>query len=131
MPPSFIILMTAMAVAPPKSSNTMETVVLVGKPKELKMSRIMTSVQTTAKKTHITSAYVKFCGCKMPWRAMSIIPLLVAVPTRMPTAAIISTVLKRAALEPTADERKLTASFETPTNMSKMARQSRNAITKR
>ena len=53
---SFIILKMAIAVVPPKSSNIIDTVVLVGMPSVLKMSMIITSAHTTDRNTHITSA---------------------------------------------------------------------------
>ena len=61
----------------------------------------------------------------MPCRAMSIIPLDVEAPINMPIAATSSTILNLAALAPTAGERKLTASFATPTLRSKTANTSR------
>lgn len=61
----------------------------------------------------------------MPCRAMSIIPLEVEAPINMPIAATSSTILNLAALAPTAGERKLTASFATPTLRSKTANTSR------
>ena len=50
-----IILIKAMAKAPPSNSKTMLTVVEVGIPRVLKISRRSTSVTITARKTHITS----------------------------------------------------------------------------
>ena len=50
-----IICSSAMAKAPPSSSNTIETVVDVGMPSVLNTSSSTTSVTITAKKTHITS----------------------------------------------------------------------------
>jgi hypothetical protein len=53
--PPAAILMSDTAKAAPKSSKTMETVVEVGMPKVLKMSRRMTSVTMTAMKMQMTS----------------------------------------------------------------------------
>jgi len=49
------ILMRANTKVPPSSSNTIDTVVEVGIPKELKMSSKTTSVTITARKIHISS----------------------------------------------------------------------------
>ena len=57
---------------------------------------------------------------------MSIIPSLVVAPTKIPTAAIINMVLKRATFEPMAEPKKFTASLLTPTNKSKVERANRN-----
>ena len=43
----------------------------------------------------------------MPWRAISIIPLLMAAPANTPTEAIIMIVLNLAALAPIAELRKI------------------------
>ncbi len=61
----------------------------------------------------------------MPWRAMSIMPLLVHAPTNTPAAA--TNIMRRndAAREPTAEVRKLTASLLTPTERSKVANKKR------
>ena len=56
--PASVILLMASAVLPPKSPNTIETVVDVGMPNVLKMSRRITSVAATARKMHITSSKV-------------------------------------------------------------------------
>ena len=53
IPPA--ILMRATTKVAPSSSKTMETVVDVGIPNELKMSRSMMSVTITAMKIHIRS----------------------------------------------------------------------------
>ena len=50
-----IILMIARAKVPPKSSNTIDTVVEVGIPNELNTSRSTTSVSITARRIHIIS----------------------------------------------------------------------------
>ena len=49
------ILIRARTKVPPNSSNTMDTVVEVGIPKELKISNRTTSVTITARKIHINS----------------------------------------------------------------------------
>ena len=49
------ILMAARMNVPPNNSNTSDTVVDVGIPKVLKMSRMMTSVTITARNIVITS----------------------------------------------------------------------------
>lgn len=67
----------------------------------------------------------------MPCLAMSIIPLLVVAPTKMPTAATMRIVLNFAAFAPTAGLRKFTASFATPTERSKTAKTKRNSKTTR
>lgn len=53
--PSAAIFISATAKAAPSSSNTIDTVVDVGMPSELKMSRRMMSVTITAMKMHISS----------------------------------------------------------------------------
>ena len=53
--PSSAILIRARTKVPPNSSNTMDTVVEVGIPKELKISNRTTSVTITARKIHINS----------------------------------------------------------------------------
>jgi hypothetical protein len=87
----------------PNNSNTIDTVVEVGKPKELNKSSKKTSLMTTARYMHITLPKVKKSGLKIPCRATSIIPLLQAAPTKTPTAATMSTCFNFAALEPTAE----------------------------
>ncbi|EJW97730.1 hypothetical protein EVA_14161 [gut metagenome] len=62
----------------------------------------------------------------MPWRAMSIIPLLVDAPTKIPIAATIKTVRNFPALAPTAGLKKFTASLATPTERSNVAKTKRN-----
>ena len=53
MPPAILIRATTNVA--PKSSNTIDTVVEVGIPSELKMSSSMISVTITAMKMHIKS----------------------------------------------------------------------------
>ena len=57
----------------------------------------------------------------MPWRAMSIMPLDVVAPTKMPTAATMIAVLNFATLAPTAGLIKFTASLATPIERSNVA----------
>ena len=53
--PSLQILIAARATVPPRSSKTIETVVEVGSPSELKRLRRSTSVTITAQKITSTS----------------------------------------------------------------------------
>ena len=62
----------------------------------------------------------------MPWRAMSIMPLLSTQPRNTPTEAMHTKVRNLAAREPMAEFRKLTASLLTPTQRSKVASRKRN-----
>ena len=112
----------------PSSSNTIDTVVDVGMPSELKMSSSTTSVTITARNTSITSPKTNCSGRMMPWRAMSIMPSLITAPQNTPTAATVTIVRNRATFEPMAELRKLTASLLTPTQRSNAARIKRNAI---
>ena len=116
---------------PPSNSKTSETVVLVGIPSELNTSRRMTSVSMTAMKIHMISSKENCSGRKIPWRAMSIMPLLTAAPTKTPTAATRMIRLSVVTLLPTAELRKLTASFDTPTHRSTIASEKRKIIIKR
>ena len=63
----------------------------------------------------------------MPWRAMSIMPLLSTQPMSTPTEAISTSVRKVAARDPMAEFRKFTASLLTPTQRSKAARRNRKS----
>ena len=119
------ILMQASMKVPPRSSKTSETVVEVGMPSELKMSRMMTSVTITARKMVITCSKEKLAGVMMPCLAMSIMPDAMPAPKRTPKDATRSTVRNVDTLAPTADCRKLTASLLTPTKRSKTARHSK------
>ena len=65
-------------------------------------------------------------GLKIPLRAISIIPLENRVPVTTPTKATAKIILKGAAFEPTAELRKFTASFPTPTIRSTMANRNKN-----
>ena len=67
-------------------------------------------------------------GRKIPCRAISIMPLLAAAPTKTPIAAIKIIFLREATLLPTAELRKLTASLLTPTHKSMIARAKRKTI---
>jgi hypothetical protein len=100
----------------------MDTVVEVGSPKVLKVSSRITSVIITARKMIITSLKLNCPGKKRPLRAISIKPLEKVAPTRTPRLATIITVLNEAALDPTAELRKFTASLATPTIRSDIAR---------
>ena len=119
--PSVAIFTMTKAKEAPRSSKTMLTVVDVGMPKVLNTSRRTMSVAMTARKMSITSRKVKYCGEKMPCRAMSIIPLLRAQPAKTPMPAMKRSVLNFAAREPIAELRKFTASLLTPTQRSKAA----------
>ena len=122
-----ISLMRAAATAPPSSSKTMDTVVEVGSPMELKASSRRTSVIITAKKTIMISLKVNISGLKTPLRAISIMPLEKVEPARTPMLATTMMTLKLAMREPMAELRKFTASLLTPTNRSTMARMARKA----
>ena len=56
IPSSPKVLMSARANVPPSSSNTMDTVVEVGRPIVLNTSSSTTSVSITASRIHITSS---------------------------------------------------------------------------
>ena len=64
----------------------------------------------------------------MPCRAMSIIPLDREAPMNIPIPAMKRMVLNEAALAPTAEFKKLTASLLTPTIRSKTASTKRKMI---
>jgi hypothetical protein len=99
----------------------MDTVVEVGRPNELKISKSKTSVSITAKKIIMTSSKVNMAGLKIPSLAISIMPLENSDPTKTPKEATIIVVLKLTAFEPMAEFKKLTASLLTPTTKSKIA----------
>ena len=120
------ILMRAAATAPPSSSKTMDTVVEVGRPMELKASSSRTSVIITAKKMMMISLKVNISGLKTPLRAISIMPLEKVEPSSTPMLATTMMTLKLAMREPMAELRKLTASLLTPTKRSTAARMARN-----
>ncbi len=84
-----------------------------------------TSETITATKMKMTSRNENIEGCMIPFLAISIMPLLVVAPRKMPVPATIMMVLKVATLAPTAEFRKLTASLLTPTTKSKTASISR------
>ena len=79
----------------------------------------------------ITSSNMNISGWKMPRRAISIILLENTAPRMIPTEATAIMNLKEAALDPTADPRKLTASLLTPTMRSSTANVPINTIRKR
>ena len=87
------------------------------------------SVTMTARKMYISSWKLNCSGRKIPCLAMSIMPLLRIAPQKTPIAATMMMVRNRAALEPIAELRKLTASLLTPTHRSEIARMNRK-ITK-
>ena len=120
------ILMRAAATAPPSSSKTMDTVVEVGRPMELKASSSRTSVIITAKKMMMISLKVNISGLKTPLRAISIMLLEKVEPSSTPMLATTMMTLKLAMREPMAELRKLTASLLTPTKRSTAARMARN-----
>ena len=115
----------------PSNSKTIETVVEVGSPSELKRSSRKTSLITTARYIHITVSKLNALGLNIPCRATSIMPLLNEAPIKTPTAATMSTCLIFAALEPTAELKKFTASLLTPTVRSIIASVNMNAMTKK
>ncbi len=67
----------------------------------------------------------------MPWRAISIMPLLIAAPINTPIEATMIMRLKEAAFVPIAELRKFTASLLTPTDRSNTASRNRNTTTQR
>ena len=74
-PLSTPILMRAIATDAPSNSKTIETVVDVGSPHELKRSNIKISVIITAIKIIIISLNRNSPGLNIPFLATSIIPL--------------------------------------------------------
>ena len=60
--PSLVSLKSAAATALPKSSKTIDTVVDVGSPKELNVSRSRMSATITARKITMISAKENICG---------------------------------------------------------------------
>ena len=99
----------------------METVVEVGNPHELNRSRIRMSVIITAKKIIIISSKKNASGLKIPFLAISIIPLEETAPTATPILARIIIFLNEITFEPIAEFKKLTASLLTPTIKSLIA----------
>jgi hypothetical protein len=113
----------------PNNSKTMETVVEVGKPKELKISNKITSVIMTARKMVSNSGMVKNFGIKIPFLATSIIPEEKVTPARIPQLATRRIINLGATLEPKEEFKKLAASLLTPTIKSKMEkRNNRNKV---
>ena len=119
--PSASSVKAAAASAMPSNSNTIDTVVEVGRPSELKVSSRIMSVTITAKKITMISLKVNICGLKTPERAISIIPEEKVAPNITPMLATNIVVLNEAMRHPRAELRKLTASLLTPTNRSKTA----------
>ena len=72
---------------PPKSSKTIETVVEVGRPSELKTFKSRTSVTITAEKMMSTSVKVNCEGTRTPDLAISIIPEEKVAPASTPALA--------------------------------------------
>ena len=114
-------------MALPNNSKTMETVVEVGRPRELKVSRRTMSAIMTAKKIIITSVKLNICGWKIPDRATSIMPEENVAPSKTPKVATHIVVRKLAMRDPIAEFKKFTASLLTPTKRSKQARQAKKA----
>ncbi len=125
-----MILTNDTAREAPSRSNTIETVVDVGRPKVLKRSSSTTSAIITARKIVTNSGMVKNPGLKIPLRATSIMPLENVTPARMPKLATIMITCCGAAREPTAEFKKLTASLLTPTIKSIKARTNSTASAK-
>ena len=107
-----------MQTAAPNKLNTIETVVDVGIPRVLNISRSSISVIITAMKIIMISSNIKLPGTEIPLRATSIIPLENNAPQAIPILATIMMVLKETALEPIAEFKKFTASLLTPTTKS-------------
>jgi hypothetical protein len=122
------ILIIAMAMDAPSKSNTIDTVVEVGKPIVLYKSSIITSEIITAKNITRTSEKVNCAGKNKPLRAISIKPLEKVAPITMPKLATIKMVRKEAILDPIAEFRKFTASLDTPIIRSENARIKRKII---
>ncbi|CAI8391541.1 MAG: Uncharacterised protein [Flavobacteriales bacterium] len=93
----------------------------VGRPQELNKSNIRISVIITDKKIIIISLKKNASGLKMPFLAISIIPLEDKAPNATPKLASIIIFLKEITFEPIAEFKKLTASLLTPTIRSKAA----------
>ena len=108
--------------AAPNNSKTIDTVVEVGRPHELNKSNIRISVIITDKKIIIISLKKKASGLKIPFLAISIIPLEDKAPTATPRLASIIIFLNEITLDPIAEFRKFTASLLTPTIKSLTAR---------
>ena len=122
------IFINAIATAAPSNSKTIETVVEVGMPTELKKSSNKISVIITAIKIIIISLNINSPGLKIPFLATSIIPLENTAPTAIPILATIIIVLNEIALEPIAEFKKLTASLLTPTTKSAIAKTAKATI---
>ena len=112
---SFHTLNIATATAAPSNSNMSETVVDVGSPSVLNVFSSITSLIIIPTKRNMTSLNVNISGWKTPFLATSIIPLDVITPINMPSDATTRIVFTPATFEPSAELRKFTASFETPT----------------
>ena len=82
----------------------------------------MISVNMTPRKMAMSSGIVKKLGWNIPFLAISIIPPENVTPARIPRLAMIMIATNGATLEPIEEFKKFTASFETPTMMSKTAK---------
>ena len=81
----------------------------------------------TAKKITMISAKLNICGLKTPERAISIMPDEKVAPKSTPAVATHIVVRNLAIRQPSAELRKFTASFETPTKRSMIAMTPRKA----
>ena len=117
----------ATAIDAPRSSKIRDTVVDVGNPRALNVLRSTTSESIIATKRIMTFSKVNICGWNTPLRATSIIPFEVSTPSRMPAAATVRIIQRFATLEPSAEFKKLMASFDTPTIRSRTASMARIA----
>tara|TARA_S200000501_G_C20758364_1_gene714956 strand:- start:494 stop:889 length:396 start_codon:yes stop_codon:yes gene_type:complete len=120
-----------MATEAPSNSKTIEMVVEVGIPNELKKSNNKISVIMTAMKMNMISSNINSPGLNIPLRAISIIPLENMAPNAIPRLANIMIILKDIAFDPKAEFRKFTASLLTPTIKSAMARKTKETIIKK
>ena len=114
--------MTAITMAAPSNSKTIETVVEVGIPRVLKKSNNKMSVIITAIKIKMISWKVKALGLNIPFRATSIIPLEKMAPKAIPKLARIIIFRNEMDFDPMAEFKKFTASLLTPTIKSPMAK---------
>ena len=117
--------MDAIPTDAPSNSNTIETVVEVGRPTVLYTSSRITSVIITARNMNMICSKVNIPGFIIPLRATSIMPLEKTAPNKTPIAATAMITLKEATLEPIAEFKKLTASLLTPTMRSDAANKKR------
>ena len=123
--PRFNAICQATTDPAPNNPKTKDTVVDVGSPFPLKKSSKRTSVNMTAKKTHMISVNVKKLGSNTPFLATSIMPDEDRVPKTTPKLATIKMVRMLATFDPCAEFKKLTASLLTPTVKSMAAKTAR------